>query len=283
MTLLVRDEADIVRANIEYHLDHGVDFIIATDNGSVDGTYQILEQYQKKGVLHLIREEEQNFAQCEWVNRMGRIACNQYHADLIFHCDADEFWWASSGSLKNELSHRHKVDVLDVNVNNMIFVRTGEMDSFSKSLYYAVTKPLQSTNHGVDSLDRSLFLFKSAGKVIYRTRNGYLEVGQGNHGIVDPHVSISQKKSLDIQIIHYPLRSYGQFERKVLNGGLAYEKNPSKAGGWQWRRWYESYKRGELYNDYCTLTLDDRESHKYLNAGVLSDWLPRHRKICSYL
>ncbi len=32
MTLLVRDEADIVDAQIAFHLNAGVDFVIATDN-----------------------------------------------------------------------------------------------------------------------------------------------------------------------------------------------------------------------------------------------------------
>ncbi|HJM57083.1 MAG TPA: hypothetical protein QF446_07130 [Planctomycetota bacterium] len=36
MTLLVRNEEDILATNIEYHLARGVDFIIATDNLSDD-------------------------------------------------------------------------------------------------------------------------------------------------------------------------------------------------------------------------------------------------------
>ena len=34
MTLLVRNEVDVIRANLEYHLAQGVDFVIVTDHGS---------------------------------------------------------------------------------------------------------------------------------------------------------------------------------------------------------------------------------------------------------
>ena len=55
-TLVVRDEADIVDAQIAYHLNAGVDFVLATDHDSRDGTTEILESYERQGVLRLFRE-----------------------------------------------------------------------------------------------------------------------------------------------------------------------------------------------------------------------------------
>ena len=52
MTLLARDEADIVDAWLEFHLNAGADFVVATDNRSVDGTTDVLERYARDGQLH---------------------------------------------------------------------------------------------------------------------------------------------------------------------------------------------------------------------------------------
>src|SRR5690242_4824967 len=99
MTLLVRDEEDIVAANLDYHLNRGVDFILVTDNRSVDTTPDILHRYAAD-VVRIINEPDDDYQQWRWVTRMARLAATEYGADWVFHCDADEFWWPESGSLK---------------------------------------------------------------------------------------------------------------------------------------------------------------------------------------
>jgi hypothetical protein len=100
LTLLARNEADIVDSHVAFHLHAGVDLVIATDNGSKDATTEILERYERTGRLHLIREEGDDMRQDEWVTRMARLAATEYGADWVINSDADEFWWPREGSLK---------------------------------------------------------------------------------------------------------------------------------------------------------------------------------------
>ena len=92
MTLLVRDEQDILRENIEFHKSQGVDFFIATDNRSTDDTTKILKEYESLGILKYIYEEK-DYNQAPWVTHMARMAYTVYGADWIINNDADEFWW----------------------------------------------------------------------------------------------------------------------------------------------------------------------------------------------
>ena len=99
MTLLVRDEEDIVAASLDYHLSQGVDHFIVTDHLSEDSTAEILKDYVDRRLVHDIHESSESYDQHAWVTRMARLAFTEHGADWVINSDADEFWWPAEGTL----------------------------------------------------------------------------------------------------------------------------------------------------------------------------------------
>ncbi len=102
MTLKIRDEGDVIDANLRFHLAAGVDFFIIIDNGSVDETPEILERYRSAGLAQIIQKPADEFYRPnhEWVTDMARLAATEHEADWVVNNDADEFWWPLNGSIK---------------------------------------------------------------------------------------------------------------------------------------------------------------------------------------
>lgn len=287
MTLLVRNEVDVIGGNLRFHLDHGVDFIVAMDNGSSDGTTEILEEYAKMGVLHLIREPSRVFQQQIWVNTMGHIACSLFSAGMIFHCDADELWHPSSGSLKLELTLKRQVDVLSVPVKNLLLADKNGAERFPHDVVYEVDRPISKPVRKVmdEVAWRSFFLYRYPNKVIYKTHKGYIDVVQGNHDIApsDPWLELVKQLSADIEILHFPIRGVEQFRRKIINNGEGLENLDLQRGSdavhaWHVKRWYALYKQNRLPEEYRRLL----DLDGYLELGVLKPLCHRRKQVLQY-
>ena len=102
-TLVVQDEAEVVDAHLAFHLNAGVDFVIATDHESNDGTAEILQSYEREGFLRLIRETGEA-REAEWRTGMARLAASEHSADWVINSGVDEFWWPRGESLKDVLA-----------------------------------------------------------------------------------------------------------------------------------------------------------------------------------
>ena len=239
LTLLVRDEADVVRLTLEHHLAAGVDVVLAMDNGSIDGTRELLSEYEPGGRVVVLDEPALDYRQWLWVTRMARLAAFELGADWIIHADADEFWWPNgAGDLK---------DVLDgvppeygwVVVHRDNFPPTAGEDApfFERQ----VIRDVWSQN----ALGRTLL-----GKVCHRA-DPEVWIAQGNHELQSDVLPLFPG-TVPITVLHFPLRTYAQFERKVVLGGRAYARNTELGYGIgeSWRRQYEAYLRGELREWY---------------------------------
>src|SRR4051794_41165345 len=105
MALKVRDEGDVLEANLRYHHALGVDHFVVTDNGSTDSTPEILRRYEDAGLAHVISEPGTDYRirGPAWLTDMARLAATELGADWVIHTDADEFWLPAQGSLKDAL------------------------------------------------------------------------------------------------------------------------------------------------------------------------------------
>jgi len=257
LTLLVRDEEDILRANLEYHLSQGVDFVLVTDNGSVDRTVGILEEYERLGVVRLIHEPSDDYSQARWVTRMARLACIDHEADWIINGDADEFWWSETGTLKSVLEAvPDSDDLVVVPRSNFVPRPPGEGNLFQRM----VVREAHSCNALGDPLPP---------KVGHRA-SPEVQVSQGNHSI-SHGTGLRVAEEPRLLIFHFPLRTYRQFERKIRSGGAAYERNRQLPYeyGITWRHLYRELLAGRLPSYYESQMLGDAEIRKGLAEGRL--------------
>src|SRR5213595_2731300 len=210
MTLLLRDEEDIVRENLDFHIAQGVDRVIVTDNGSEDATVDILREYEAEGAVRLLLEPADDYSQGRWVTRMARLAADE-GADWVINNDADEFWWPRSGTLASTF------ESLDDNVGVVIARRTNFVPQPEDDQPFwerMMTRERESLNPVGKPLPP---------KLAHRA-HPEIEVVQGNHRVRGPELG----ERLDdgtVEILHFPMRSYAQFENKIAKGGAAYARN----------------------------------------------------------
>ena len=200
LTLLARDEADVVDACLRHHLALGIDHVIATDHRSEDGTTEILDGYRRDGVLTLLRERGETLEQAAWVTRMARLAATEHRADWVVNCDADEFWWPRSGSVHELLG---AVPARFGAVRGMwrhFVPRPGGGDVFERMIV--------RRRPSADLADP----FHAQVKVAHRGAADVV-VSKGNHDAEGTGLRLI-REWFPFEVLHFPIRSSEQLERK---------------------------------------------------------------------
>ena len=271
VTLLVRDEVDVVAATVEHHLAQGADVVVATDNGSVDGTAEVLAEYAAAGVVDLIHEPDHTYRQAEWVTRMARRAAADHGADWVVHVDADEFWVPRdrSATLRDVLAAVPQEYGSVVARRTDLVARRGTPER-------AWPRRLRWRNLATVS-ERGTPL---APKVCHRADAGVL-VAQGNHAVTRADGSVlAPLPDEPVDVLHVPLRSWEQFRRKIDNGGSAYAANTELGPevGWHWRADYERLQAGRLEETYRERLPSSADLLRGLRAGTIrrDSWLLGH-------
>ena len=208
MTLLVRNEADIVDAQIAFHLHSGVDLVIATDNGSDDGTLAILERYARTGRLHLLREDGDDMRQDEWVTRMARLAATDFGADWVINSDADEFWWPRGGTLKDVLGLIPERYGVVRGCWRHFLPRSDGHANFAERMTVRLCTPAFPGDKTT--------IFHAHQKVAHRA-DPDVEIESGNHNAAGSALE-PLRGWHPVEVLHFSFRSAGQLARKARGG-----------------------------------------------------------------
>jgi glycosyltransferase involved in cell wall biosynthesis len=209
---LVKDEADIIEATVRQMLSQ-TSMVIIADNGSTDGTREILEDLVAHGAV--IDDPDPAYFQSQKMSRLAAMAVEQ-GAEWVVPFDADEWWYSPFGRIADVLrQHPGAVAVADV------------YDHRATGLDPDVTNPLGRMGwRTVDPLP----LHKVACRPVLP-----VTITQGNHGAEyptqDPLVG-------QLVVRHFPIRSPEQMIRKARNGAAAYAATdlPEEIGQ-HWRDW----------------------------------------------
>ncbi len=248
MTLLVKDEADIIETNIRFHKAMGVDGFIVTNNNSTDDTLEILNRLKNEGlVLEIIDESDPTYQQEIWVDRMIKIAKKKYHATWVINADADEFYYSKDLNLKESIVKFPRLNAIKV---ESMFSFPEDIDNFFENPYFN-TNPIKDFEYsyfyggGNEYLKYfSINSVRTCPKVLHSTA-GYIMNVKGNHSVKMKNLCLGN--NVDIVLYHYHIPNYKRYEAKA-------------------RRWAESAKYLTKGENYLTNIV------KLLNEGRLRDF-----------
>ena len=267
------EQGDILRDYIEWHLELGVDLILAEDVGSSDNSREILESFVKGGRVRWSPVPEKNRLKYRAEETLTKLAIEQHEADWIIMSDVDEFLCAQGENLRAILRRAAADNVTAIGVP--CFNMTGPVlqpaQRATETLTLRIDKPVDPPEEELMSGELSVpYVFvRHPPKTITRAA-AFAGYGPGMHTV----------KTLfgnggvlpELRFLHYPIRGFDKLEAKVQSAVAFFEENTHLEPwwSWHWRRWIRLYREGRLREDYESQFLSSAQTQELIREGVCS-------------
>ena len=251
MTLCVKDEVDVLDAQLAFHLNAGVDFVIVTDTGSTDGTLEVIEPYRRAGLLGLNSGGDRAFRQADARTTMARLA-----APSTRPTGSSPATRTSSGFRAGRAAHRARGRTATLRrrrrSRRTFVARPDDGRPFHERMTFRLATP-----HAVNDPTSK---FRPNVKVVHRG-HPQVRVTAGNHDVAD-HPLPPLRGWYPIEVLHFPVRSASQLTVK-------WKRARDHVGSEQVGYIRRSVAAGDERRAYDELVVADDELARGSAAGVL--------------
>ncbi len=278
------DQGDILQDFLDWHLELGVDLILAMDHGSTDGSTDILERYSKTHPVVWYPVPERDITKYSPADELATLARDKYGADWIIHCDADEFLCTGGRDLRTLLAQADRDNLTLINVPRRTVTgsrlepgqrATTELTLRIDQTVYLTLDQILSWNLPVP------FVFVEVGGHLIVRASAFDRYGGGAHGATTTY---GQSGSIDgLYILHYAIRDFESLRVKVDNtkSWLAANTHLEPTQCWHWRRWIHLNEQGLLRADYDQQFPSPDRAQELIATGAcavdrtVADWAER--------
>ena len=247
--MTLRDEVNVLPINLAYHRALGIDEFWIVDDGSEDGTVEVLKALSQRHAWINWTSDPGPFRQSEMVTGLAQEAY-KHAADWIIAIDADEFWSTSTRPLRDVLDTQ-QVGALACEVDN--FVQSSHVvhdhpASLTTMIYRAEPKGRrEDARRLVEEGEIAFVEIAYPPKLVVRSTSS-LVIGKGNHAATG--FAGGERETTELIVLHAPIRARDRLRNRAEQGRRTAAVHPSPDVGWHLRRVAAIEDTGELKADW---------------------------------